>query len=76
MDQSRPLDRITGQPHKRIGATLAGFVILGTALITGCQKNLENPPMGAACQATLMQNNAARCRSPIIHHIQKRNHHN
>lgn len=49
MDQSRPLDRVTGQLRKSIGATLTGFVILGTALITGCQKRLENPPMGAAC---------------------------
>ena len=49
MDQSRPLERITGQFHKSIGATLAGFVILGTALITDCQKSLANPPMGVDC---------------------------
>lgn len=49
MDQSRPLERITGQFHKSIGATLVGFMILGTALITDCQKSLANPPMGAAC---------------------------
>lgn len=49
MDQSRPLDWVAGQLHKSIGATLTGFVILGTALITGCQKSSVNPPMGAAC---------------------------
>jgi gluconolactonase len=49
MDQSRPLDWVAGQLHKSIGATLTGFVILGTALITGCQKSVVNPPMGAAC---------------------------
>jgi len=49
MDQSRPLDWVAGQLHKSIGATLTGLVILGTALITGCQKSVVNPPMGAAC---------------------------
>jgi len=49
MDQSRQLNWVAGQLHKSIGATLTGFVILGTALITGCQKSLVNPPMGAAC---------------------------
>jgi gluconolactonase len=49
MDQSRPLDWVAGQLHKSIGATLTGLVILGTALITGCQKSVVNPPMGASC---------------------------
>jgi gluconolactonase len=49
MDQSRPLDWVAGQLHKSIGATLTGLVILGTAVITGCQKSVVNPPMGAAC---------------------------
>jgi gluconolactonase len=49
MDQSRPLDWVAGQLHKSIGATLTGLVILGTALITCCQKSVVNPPMGASC---------------------------
>jgi gluconolactonase len=43
------LDWVAGQLHKSIGATLTGLVILGTALITGCQKSVVNPPMGASC---------------------------